>query len=974
MAKKYNNGIVSPKGFDMAAPEPSDQRDIVEFYTDLAALNQTYPGIEVKVEEQNYAKYKLLALPSSTLANWELVESGEGQQGPSGPQGDPGADGKSAYELYVDNGGGLTEQDWLASLEGEDGIPGDPGPAGPEGPQGQQGVQGIQGPQGIQGEQGGGVTIQGRDTVINILQKSPTPAGNMWIATDSGTDDDGNIVNPGDGLVSDETKWLTVGPIIGPKGDKGDTGDTGADGAKGDTGSKGDTGDTGPQGIQGETGAKGDTGDTGPQGIQGEEGPKGDTGDQGPQGPPGTVDFATQTEVDGGIIDNKSVSPKTLNESAQLNSKAGLADNNVFTGLNTIESLIRVDALTGGSNGYQIRDSNGEQVMGFFYDTSATRGTISSDERLDIQTQKGIRIFPMVGYQTEVKGDIISDQSIAEIDALGNKSLVTKEWTEDKLGVKANDSDLIAHEQDSNNPHLVTQSQVGLGNVDNTSDADKPISTATQTALDTKIEGVTAGTGIHINGGDPLNPTISATPQTSAGILSRVYFTGDTEVTSEGTFYKTSDVGKGSVASVVQSVTVNDNQSDFFTQDALGEPIPTNTRLYGGLYAGGLTVSVDEDRASNRYNVEVYLTDGDGAPIASGITGEPVGDLGVQVVAIADSGILEFKRDEDRVIDFSVNLTQALPVTAGQRIRYHFSASKVGTAGGVQQMDIKFGSDHNSYVDTPISLLTSDIINDSSAPGATAFDALSGHETRMVSVEAHVIDTNNPHATDKADVGLGNVDNTSDVNKPISSATQTALNDKADDSDLIAHEQASNNPHLVTQSQVGLGNVDNTSDVNKPISTATQSALDDKPGLSGDNTWTGNQFFNGTFNQFSAVSAFGNFSEVNANIILVTSNGNLQFNSSGTSFTISQFNNNILQTTDQGLTFQMPESTWQGIEAESDGKTIASKSWTNVHHVQNSTTGEPVGATPVINMVSLTQAEYDASTPVGGTFYIITDA
>lgn len=36
------------------------------------------------------------------------------------------------------------------------------------------------------------------------------------------------------------------------------------------------------------------------------------------------------------------------------------------------------------------------------------------------------------------------------------------------------------------------------------------------------------------------------------------------------------------------------------------------------------------------------------------------------------------------------------------------------------------------------------------------------------------------------------------------------------------------NPHQVTQTEVGLGNVDNTSDLNKPISTATQSALDNK--------------------------------------------------------------------------------------------------------------------------------------------------
>jgi len=39
---------------------------------------------------------------------------------------------------------------------------------------------------------------------------------------------------------------------------------------------------------------------------------------------------------------------------------------------------------------------------------------------------------------------------------------------------------------------------------------------------------------------------------------------------------------------------------------------------------------------------------------------------------------------------------------------------------------------------------------------------------------------------DKSDIGLGNVDNTSDANKPVSSATQTALNAKADDADLTS--------------------------------------------------------------------------------------------------------------------------------------------------------------------------------------------
>ena len=38
----------------------------------------------------------------------------------------------------------------------------------------------------------------------------------------------------------------------------------------------------------------------------------------------------------------------------------------------------------------------------------------------------------------------------------------------------------------------------------------------------------------------------------------------------------------------------------------------------------------------------------------------------------------------------------------------------------------------------------------------------------------------NPHGTTKNDIGLGNVDNTSDLNKPISTATQQALNNKLD--------------------------------------------------------------------------------------------------------------------------------------------------------------------------------------------------
>ncbi|RKZ78382.1 MAG: hypothetical protein DRQ35_06075 [Gammaproteobacteria bacterium] len=53
------------------------------------------------------------------------------------------------------------------------------------------------------------------------------------------------------------------------------------------------------------------------------------------------------------------------------------------------------------------------------------------------------------------------------------------------------------------------------------------------------------------------------------------------------------------------------------------------------------------------------------------------------------------------------------------------------------------------------------------------------YEPANLNIQAHISSTNNPHSVDKNDVGLGNVDNTSDANKPVSNATQTELDKKA---------------------------------------------------------------------------------------------------------------------------------------------------------------------------------------------------
>lgn len=65
-------------------------------------------------------------------------------------------------------------------------------------------------------------------------------------------------------------------------------------------------------------------------------------------------------------------------------------------------------------------------------------------------------------------------------------------------------------------------------------------------------------------------------------------------------------------------------------------------------------------------------------------------------------------------------------------------------------------------------------------------------------------------------------------NSDIMSALQSAIGNKANVADLNTHTSDTSNPHGVTKEQVGLGNVDNTSDMDKPVSTATQEALDSR--------------------------------------------------------------------------------------------------------------------------------------------------
>ena len=92
-----------------------------------------------------------------------------------------------------------------------------------------------------------------------------------------------------------------------------------------------------------------------------------------------------------------------------------------------------------------------------------------------------------------------------------------------------------------------------------------------------------------------------------------------------------------------------------------------------------------------------------------------------------------------------------------------------------------------------------------SSSDKTKLDGLKGQagitsdiDAVQTNLETHINNKSNPHEVTKDQVGLGNVDNTSDANKPISTATQTALNGKFSATDGNALKQRVDNiPELV---------------------------------------------------------------------------------------------------------------------------------------------------------------------------------
>lgn len=101
-------------------------------------------------------------------------------------------------------------------------------------------------------------------------------------------------------------------------------------------------------------------------------------------------------------------------------------------------------------------------------------------------------------------GDIV--WYVVQKEQLANKNYVD-------LSSKGVKDSLDEHIADKNNPHQVTKGQVGLGNVDNTADIDKPVSDATKSAIITATTDM--ATKAYVNSKDGDLTTLTTTDKTN---------------------------------------------------------------------------------------------------------------------------------------------------------------------------------------------------------------------------------------------------------------------------------------------------------------------------------------------------------------------------------------------------------------------------------------------------------------------------
>lgn len=132
-----------------------------------------------------------------------------------------------------------------------------------------------------------------------------------------------------------------------------------------------------------------------------------------------------------------------------------------------------------------IANSLPDNVIREVADFTTDGSTVTFNYEYDVKQESGLFDGDAQGSKTipsatTSNAGVMSATDKTKLDGLKDQAGITSD-------INAVQTNLETHINNKSNPHEVTKDQVGLGNVDNTSDANKPISNATQTALNGKF-------------------------------------------------------------------------------------------------------------------------------------------------------------------------------------------------------------------------------------------------------------------------------------------------------------------------------------------------------------------------------------------------------------------------------------------------------------------------------------------------------
>jgi len=432
--------------------------------------------------------------------------------------------------------------------------------------------------------------------------------------------------------------------------------------------------------------------------------------------------------------------------------------------------------------------------------------------------------------------------------------------------VQNNTTAISNHVADVSNPHGVTKTQLGLENVDNTADLDKPISTATVTALAGKENSLGNPAGAnYVLISDNLGTRTWLAPD-QLGVTS---VNGETGVVT----LDSSDIAES------VNLYFTDARADARIQAAIKDTVSSTTTLYSSakidaIVSGSLTYKGGWDANTN-------------TPAIADNTGSNGDFYKVTTAGTQDlgSGSIVFSEGDD-VIHNGTQFERFGSTNAVDSVNGKVGAVVLGSD------DINEGALNLYYTDARVDARLTGIIADNSTVSDKTWSSTKINTSIAAAVGAivHPVTSVAGRTGDvvlaKGDVGLSSVDNTADLDKPVSTATATAIGNVQADVNtnttaignnttaigtnatniatnttdigtnatnigtnatniatnttnigtnttdignigvvVTSHNGATNNPHAVTQAQVGLGNVDNTADLDKPVSTATATAM-----------------------------------------------------------------------------------------------------------------------------------------------------